>query len=119
MFAGSKFKYLRCITGRHDLPFYYSEEVQVQLSFLDAFLKGDDRYGWTIPRKVPSVDLVLRKGSPPYNNAEAEREAFPRRQEQEWPPVRTIYRKCHLTSDLKLREHKGEEGSGPRYEAPK
>ncbi|KAF7923365.1 hypothetical protein EAE99_007062 [Botrytis elliptica] len=36
MWAGSKFKYLRFITGRHDLPFYYKKEVEIQKSFLDA-----------------------------------------------------------------------------------
>jgi predicted acyl esterase len=41
-FAGSSLKYLRFITGRHDLPFYYDEEVEVQKSFLDAFLKGQE-----------------------------------------------------------------------------
>lgn len=42
LWAGSEFKYLRFIVGRHDLPFYYPEEVKVQQSFLDAWLKGDD-----------------------------------------------------------------------------
>lgn len=37
--AGSQFKYLRFIVGRHDLPFYYHDEVAIQRSFLDAFLK--------------------------------------------------------------------------------
>ena len=51
--VSSQFKYLRFITGRHDIPFYYDEEVAVQNSFLDAFLKGDDREGWSVPGKVP------------------------------------------------------------------
>ena len=37
--AGSDQKWLRFITGRHDLPFYYSKEVEVQRSFVDAFLR--------------------------------------------------------------------------------
>lgn len=45
--AGSERKFLRFITGRHDLPFYYHEEVEVQRSLLDAFLKGEDRDGWS------------------------------------------------------------------------
>jgi hypothetical protein len=34
--ACSIFKYLRCITGRHNLPFYYEEKIAVQKSFLDG-----------------------------------------------------------------------------------
>lgn len=30
MNAGSELKYLRFITGRHDLPFYYEDEVEIQ-----------------------------------------------------------------------------------------
>ncbi|KAI5849167.1 Alpha/Beta hydrolase protein [Tricharina praecox] len=96
--AGSKLKYLRFITGRHDLPFYYDEEVEVQLSFLDAFLKDDDRVGWSVPGKVPPVDLVLRKGDVGFNNAIAEK-AYTRRTELEWPIARTIWQQYHLTPD--------------------
>lgn len=99
--AGSKLKYLRMITGRHDLPFYYEEEVEVQRSFLDAFLKGEDRVGWSQPGKVPPVDIVLRKGDVGFNNAEAER-AYERRMETEWPIARTQYTKFFLTPDLGL-----------------
>ena len=94
--AGSKLKYLRCITGRHDLPFYYSEEVEVQRSFLDAFLKGDDRVGWSIPGKLPQVDMVLRKGDVGFNNAAAEKQ-YTRRTEAAWPIARTQYTPYHLT----------------------
>ncbi|KAJ5673035.1 alpha/beta-hydrolase [Penicillium longicatenatum] len=59
--AGSSLEYLRFITGRHDLPFYYDEEVEVQKSFRDAFLKGEDRSGWSTG-DAPKVDLILRKG---------------------------------------------------------
>ncbi|KAL4861439.1 hypothetical protein BDV12DRAFT_204013 [Aspergillus spectabilis] len=99
--AGSELKYLRFITGRHDLPFYYDEEVEVQRSFLDAFLKGDDRKGWTIKGKLPAVDLVVRKGDPGVNDAIAER-SFPRRTEQEWPISRTAYVKYFLTPKFEL-----------------
>ncbi|KAL2826738.1 Alpha/Beta hydrolase protein [Aspergillus pseudoustus] len=94
--AGSEFKYLRMITGRHDLPFYYAEEAEVQRSFLDAFLKGEDRDGWSIKGKVPPVSLVVRKGDVGFNDAQAER-AFLRRDENEWPIARTQYRKLYLT----------------------
>jgi len=97
MKAGSQLKYLRFITGRHDLPFYYSEEIELQKSFLDAFLKGDDQKGWSTG-KMPAVDVVLRKGDVGFNNAEAER-AYSRRTESEWPIARTKYTPYYLTPD--------------------
>ncbi|GAM87649.1 hypothetical protein ANO11243_056760 [Dothideomycetidae sp. 11243] len=100
--AGSEYKYLRCITGRHDLPFYYSEEVEIQRSFLDAFLKGDDREGWSVKGKLPMVDMVLRKGDVGFNDAEAEK-AYHRRTEQEWPIARTQWTKYYLGADKSLR----------------
>lgn len=96
--AGSKFKYLRIITGRHDLPFYYKEEVEIQRSFLDAFLKGQDRIGWSVEGKLPAVDLVLRKGDVGFNDAEKER-AYERRTENEWPIARTQYTPFYLTPE--------------------
>ncbi|OLN95420.1 Fumarylacetoacetase 4 [Colletotrichum chlorophyti] len=99
--AGSKLKYLRFITGRHDLPFYYPEEVELQKSFLDAFLKGDDRVGWSIPGKVAPVTLTLRKGNVGFNNAEREK-AYERREESAWPIPRTKYTNFYLTPDFGL-----------------
>ena len=93
--AGSNKKWLRFITGRHDLPFYYPEEVEVQRSFLDAFLKDDDRDGWNVG-KVPKVSLTLRKGNKGVNNAVAEKE-WVTRDENEWPIARTAYTKYYLT----------------------
>ena len=95
--ASSKFKYLRMITGRHDLPFYYGKEVEIQRSFLDAFLKGDDRVGWSQEGKVSPVSLILRKGNVGFNDAKRE-EAYERREEAEWPIARTRYTKFFLTS---------------------
>lgn len=118
MQAGSKFKYLRCITGRHDLPFYYDEEVQVQKSFLDAFLKGDDREGWSIPGKLPRVDLCLRMGNPGVNKPAAELAAFPRRKESDWPLPNTTYTKYFLDRYGKLTRKKASEAAVMRYEAP-
>ncbi|KAH7147099.1 Alpha/Beta hydrolase protein [Dactylonectria estremocensis] len=77
--ASSKFKYIRFITGRHDLPFYSPQEVEIQKSFLNAFLKGQDDYGWTEPGKVAPVTLTMRKGN---------------RDEEAWPIPRTQYTKC-------------------------
>ncbi|KAI7374815.1 alpha/beta-hydrolase, partial [Hortaea werneckii] len=99
--AGSDIKYLRFITGRHDLPFYYEEEVELQRSFLDAFLKGEDRIGWSQKGKVPPVEVVLRKGDVGFNNAEAEK-AYPRRSESEWPIARTQYTRFYLKPDYSL-----------------
>lgn len=98
--AGSEKKFLRMITGRHDLPFYDDEQVEVQKSFLDAFLKGEDRGGWTNGTRPP-VDLILRKGNVGYNDPEAEK-AYQRRFEHEWPLARTQYTKFYLTPDLGL-----------------
>lgn len=98
--AGSELKWLRIITGRHDLPFYYDEEVQVQRSFLDAFLKGEDHAGWTTGQ-VPPVDIVLRKGDVGFNNPAAER-TYPRRAENEWPIARTEWKKWYLTPQRTL-----------------
>jgi predicted acyl esterase len=99
--AGSNFKYLRFVTGRHDLPFYYEHEVEVQRSFLDAFLRGDDRIGWSVPGKLPPIDLVLRRGDFGHNNPDGERK-FSRRSEAAWPIPRTHYTQYHLTPDKKL-----------------
>ncbi|CAK7206117.1 hypothetical protein SEUCBS139899_008901 [Sporothrix eucalyptigena] len=98
--AGSKQKWLRMIVGRHDLPFYYKEEVDIQLSFLDCFLKGNDYKGWTTG-KVPPVDLLLRKGDIGFNNALAE-QSFTRRAETEWPISRTQYTNYYLTPNQVL-----------------
>ncbi|CAJ2507688.1 Uu.00g088740.m01.CDS01 [Anthostomella pinea] len=99
--AGSKFKYLRFITGRHDLPFYYHDEVELQKSFLDAFLKGDDRVGWSKPGKVSPVTVTLRKGNVGFNDAEKEK-TYPKREEEAWPIPRTKYTNYYLTSDESL-----------------
>lgn len=94
--ASSPFKYMYFVTGRHDLPFYYDEAVEIQQSFLDACLKGDDREGWLVPGKVPAVNLCVRRGDPGYSDPEAERKIFPRRMETEWPLARTRYTDYHL-----------------------
>lgn len=98
LWAGSEFKYLRFIVGRHDLPFYYPEEVEIQKSFLDAWLKGHDPDGWTRKGNVPAVNLVLRKGNVGYNNPQAEKQ-FLRRQEMEWPLARTNYTTFYMTAE--------------------
>lgn len=94
--AGSRLKYLRFITGRHDLPFYYADEAELQRGFLDAFLKGDDRVGWATPGRVPPVTVTLRRGNVGVNEAEKER-AYPKRAESAWPIPRTRYTDYYLT----------------------
>ncbi|GJN69855.1 X-pro dipeptidyl-peptidase (S15 family) protein [Purpureocillium lilacinum] len=118
---GSKLKYLRFITGRHDLPFYYDEEVAVQKSFLDAFLKGVDPEGWSTPGKLPPVSLCIRRDNPGFNNPKAERDAFPRRPEMEWPLARTVYTDFHFCKSMGLeRSSTSEVGEGlVTYTAPK
>ncbi|KAL4960222.1 CocE/NonD family hydrolase [Aspergillus stella-maris] len=94
-YAGSRHKWLRFIVGRHDLPLYYEEEVDMQVSFLEAFLKDNDYAGWKTGQVAP-VSICLRKGDVGFNNPSGEK-TFPRRQEQKWPIARTVYTKYHLT----------------------
>ncbi|KAF5614092.1 hypothetical protein F25303_14163 [Fusarium sp. NRRL 25303] len=98
--ASSHYKFLRMIVGRHDLPFYSNEEVQVQKSFLSAFLKGNDYEGWTTGQ-IPPVDLILRDSSISYDNLKAG-QLYPRRFEHEWPIARTEFTKYYLTADQML-----------------
>ncbi|KAJ5627322.1 X-Pro dipeptidyl-peptidase protein-like protein [Penicillium herquei] len=100
--AGSQYKFLRFIVGRHDLPFYYDEEVGVHRSFLDAFLKDDDYAGWKTGKVTP-VSVCLRKGDVGFNNPEGEK-TFARRDEMEWPIARTVHTKFFLTPDLGLKK---------------
>ena len=102
MNSGSRLKYLRFVTGRHDLPFYYKEAVEMQKSFLDAFLKDQDIAGWT-KNVPPRVELILRKGNVGFNNPAAEK-TYPRRFEEDWPIPRTVYTKYCLMPDKSLTE---------------
>lgn len=116
--AGSKNKYLRFITGRHDLPFYSKENVEMQKSFLDAFLKGHDSEGWSTGR-APRVGITLRKGNVGYNDAEAEKQ-YEHRYEGDWPIPRTQYVKYFLTADKQLQAtaRPAKENSLVSYHAP-
>ncbi|KAL3428856.1 Alpha/Beta hydrolase protein [Aspergillus tetrazonus] len=71
-----------------------------ELNFLDAFLKGVDRAGWSTG-KAPKVDVLLRKGNVGFNNATAER-AFTRRVESAWPLPSTQYTQFVLTAEQEL-----------------
>jgi predicted acyl esterase len=110
--AGSKHKFLRFIVGRHDLPFYYDEEVEVHRSFLEALLKDNDYADWKTG-KVPPVSVCLRKGDVGFNNPEGEK-TFPRRDKLERPIARTEYTKFFLTPGLGLKKDaQGMEHAGP------
>ncbi|EEU34858.1 uncharacterized protein NECHADRAFT_55059 [Fusarium vanettenii 77-13-4] len=98
--ASSQYKFLRMVVGRHDGPFYEEEEVRIQQSFLDAFLKDHDPSGW-ITGQIPPVDLILRNGSVSYDNKDASK-LYPRRSENEWPIARTQFTKFYLTPDQRL-----------------
>ncbi|KAK4502777.1 hypothetical protein PRZ48_006203 [Zasmidium cellare] len=100
MNAGSKQKYLRFVTGRHDLPFYTKECVDLQQSFLDAFLKDIDREGWK-EGKPPAVSYKVRAGDVGVNDAAAE-EAYPSRTASAWPIPGTQYVKYYLTEQKAL-----------------
>ena len=71
------------------------------MSFLDAFLKGDDRGDWTTG-KAPKVALTVRKGIAAVNDYEAEKATFPQRVEDAWPIPRTHYTKYYLTPEKEL-----------------
>lgn len=117
--AGSKHKYLRFITGRHDLPFYTKELVHMQKTFLDAFLKDEDTEGWK-SGQAPAVGLAVRKGNVGYNDPEAEKQ-YGFRYEKEWPIKRTEYTKFHFTSTMGLTIDKPSqvnETSNVSYKAP-
>ncbi|SNX82162.1 related to hydrolase, CocE/NonD family [Melanopsichium pennsylvanicum] len=105
--AGSKYKWLWLITGRHDLPFYLPERVELQKSFLDAFLHGKDDRGWlkgpNADQGVPAVSYVVRKGSPKYNTIEGDR-SFPEKVTTAWPLPNTRYTPYFLCADHQLKK---------------
>ncbi|EXL97675.1 Alpha/Beta hydrolase protein [Fusarium oxysporum II5] len=98
--ASSKYKFLHFIVGRHDLPFYYPESAELQLSFFNSFLKDDDAAGWK-SGKQPRVRLTLRKGEAGVDDPERER-GFPTRDEADWPLPGTNYTKFYLTPENTL-----------------
>lgn len=102
MNAGSRHKYLRFVTGRHDLPFYTKECVELQRSFLDAFLKDIDPLGWK-EDKPPKVGYKTRVGDVGFNNANAEA-AYTTRYVDNWPVPDTEYIKYHLSPNQELTE---------------
>jgi predicted acyl esterase len=116
--AGSKLKYLRFITGRHDLPFYEDEGVELQRSFLDAFMRGEDRAGWTTGQ-ASRVEITLRKGDVGFNDSIAERQ-YEHRTEDAWPIPRTQYTKYYLdpAGTLTTKLGKEIEETSVSYKAP-
>ena len=112
MLAQSTHKWLYFHTGRHDLPFYLPEGIQLQKSFFDAFLKGDDPEGCLLgPNdKKPAVRLISRQGNPGINDLRFEA-TFNRRWEKEWPLARTHYTRFYCQADgaLSTKPPQGEE----------
>ncbi|GLA15538.1 hypothetical protein AnigIFM62618_002081 [Aspergillus niger] len=89
--ASSRYKFLRFVVGRHDLPFYWEQSAELQRSFLDCFLKDDDHAGWKTNQ--PRVYLTLRnKDCDPRNELDQ-----PGRAEADWPIPDTQYTKFFLT----------------------
>ncbi|MEU5259818.1 CocE/NonD family hydrolase [Amycolatopsis sp. NPDC021455] len=82
--AASEHKWLVVHTGSHIGPYYTEWGKQLQLRFLDRFLKGDE----TAMDGVPPVRLAIRRG----HDVEW-------RDEQEWPPARTRWRELHLAGE--------------------
>ncbi|KAL6247713.1 hypothetical protein RBB50_005061 [Rhinocladiella similis] len=115
MNASSKHKYLRFVTGRHDLPFYTKECVDMQHSFLDAFLKGKDPLGWSRGEQ-PKVGYKLRVGDVGFNDAAAET-AYPTKYDSQWPIPGTQYTKYHLTSSQGLQDKPSQEEGKLSYKA--
>ena len=98
--ASSEYKFLHFIVGRHDLPFYYPESAELQLSFFNSFLKDDDADGWKLG-KQPRVRLTLRRGEAGVDDPERER-GFLSRDETDWPLPGTEYKKFYLGPDNTL-----------------
>lgn len=117
MRASSKYKFLHFIVGRHDLPFYYPESAELQLSFFNSFLKGNDEDGWKTG-KQPRVRLCLRKGEAGVDDPERER-SFPRRDEADWPLPGTEYTKFFLTPDNTLSKLPSVKSGSIQYDALK
>lgn len=104
MRAGSKYKFLRIHTGRHDLPFYFSPYVDQMISFFDCFLKDNDYDGWKTG-KEPPVRFAVRRGAAPIGMLD-ESKVYDWRAETEWPPARTKYEKIHLHPNKTLSARK-------------
>ncbi|MBC9726581.1 CocE/NonD family hydrolase [Streptomyces sp. TRM68367] len=79
--AASDHKWLVVHVGSHIDPYYSDWGKELQLRFLDRFLKGDE----AAMDGVPPVRLAIRRGH------EAEW-----RDEQEWPLARTQWRQLYL-----------------------
>lgn len=118
MLAGSRFKFLRIGSGRHDLPFYSEPEIEIQRSFLSAFLKDDDYAGWTTG-KQPKVTYQARKGPCDSKSIEsASGLLYSWRQGPEWPLPNTVYTKYFLTHGLHLTLQEGLEDVHKRLSYP-
>jgi putative CocE/NonD family hydrolase len=110
--AGTSLKWLYCITGRHDLPFYLSEYVDLQVSFLNAFLKDVDDRNWkggpNADGGMPAVTYANRAGNPGFNSTAAER-TFQFKQASSWPLPQTQYKQLYLSQGGRLNEQESDD----------
>jgi hypothetical protein len=81
--AASKHKWLVVHSGTHIDPYYTDWGKDLQLRFLDRFLKGRD----DATEGLPPVRLAIRRGSD-----------IEWRDEQEWPLARTRWRELYLSA---------------------
>ena len=71
------------------------------MSFLNAFLKGEDDRGWSTPGKVAPVSIILREGEAGVPETEREKQ-YVRREESAWPLPSTSYDKYYLLPDKSM-----------------
>jgi len=96
------------------LPYFQSPLVEMQLSFFDAFVKGDDYDGWKTG-KEPPIRFAVRRGAPPLGLFD-ETSSFKWRAESEWPLSRTQYQKLYLQADKTLASSKSSQEGTFSYE---
>ncbi len=102
--SASQQKWLEVHPGRHEEYFYLPYGVDVQMRFLDHFLKGENN-GWD---RLPPVSLTIRH---PNNR-------FELREEHEWPLARTNWTRLYLDAgNLSLSWDKPVQAETTRFEA--
>ena len=102
--SASQQKWLEVHPGRHEEYFYLPYGVDVQMRFLDHFLKGEDN-GWD---RLPPVSLTIRH---PNNR-------FELREEHEWPLARTNWTRLYLDAgNLGLSWDRPVQAETARFEA--
>lgn len=102
--SASEEKWLEVHPGRHEEWFYLPYGVELQMRFLDHFLKGEDN-GW---EREPRVQLQVRYAD----------KHFQLRKENEWPLARTRWTKVYLdAAERRLVWDRPASGSQTSFEA--